>query len=59
MSEEQGERVLQYIKEIERRYQGQWNVNMMGDYCWMLCCELMDSSHKRKINICSFACKRK
>jgi hypothetical protein len=19
---------------MERRYQGWWNVNMMGDYCW-------------------------
>ena len=26
----------QHIKEMERRYQGQWIINMMGDYCWML-----------------------
>jgi hypothetical protein len=36
VSEEHGERFHQDIKEIERRYQGQWNVNMMGDYCWKL-----------------------
>jgi hypothetical protein len=34
VSEEQGERFHQDIKEMERRYQGRWNVNMMGDYCW-------------------------
>ncbi|GFU90784.1 uncharacterized protein TNCV_4870161 [Trichonephila clavipes] len=36
VSEEQGERFHQDIKEMERRYQGRWNVNMMADYCWML-----------------------
>jgi hypothetical protein len=36
VSEEQGERFHQDIKEMERRYQGQWNVNMIADYCWML-----------------------
>jgi hypothetical protein len=33
VSEEQGERFHQDIKEMERRYQGRWNVNMMGDCC--------------------------
>ena len=32
-SEEQGERFLQDIKEMERRYQGRWDVNMMADFC--------------------------
>jgi hypothetical protein len=36
ISEEQGERFHQDIKEMERRYQGRWNVSMMADYCWML-----------------------
>ncbi|GFX82409.1 uncharacterized protein TNCV_2870901 [Trichonephila clavipes] len=36
VNEEQGERFHQDIKEMERRYQGRWNVNMMADYCWML-----------------------
>ncbi|GFY04993.1 uncharacterized protein TNCV_561251 [Trichonephila clavipes] len=31
VSEEQGERFHQDIKEMERRYQGRWNVNMMAD----------------------------
>jgi hypothetical protein len=59
VSEEQGERLHQDIKEMERRYQGQWNINMMGNYCWTLNCEILETSHKRKSNIHSFACKRK
>jgi hypothetical protein len=35
-SEEQGERFHQDIQEFERRYQGQYNENMMGDYIWNL-----------------------
>jgi len=35
-SEEQGERFHQDLKEIEKRYQGRWNINMMADYCWLL-----------------------
>ncbi|GBM21429.1 hypothetical protein AVEN_161046-1 [Araneus ventricosus] len=32
-SEEQGERFLQDVHDIERRYQGRWDVNMLADYC--------------------------
>jgi len=35
-SEEQGERFHQDISEMERRYQGRWNVNIIADYCWGL-----------------------
>ena len=35
-SEEQGERFHQDILDFERRYQGQYNENMMGDYIWGL-----------------------
>lgn len=35
-SEEQGERFHQDINEMESRYQGRWDVNMMADYCSML-----------------------
>jgi hypothetical protein len=58
VSEEQGECFHQDIKEMERIYQGRWNVNMMGNYCWMLHHAIPESSHKRKSNICSFADKR-
>jgi hypothetical protein len=36
VSEEQGQRLHQAIKEMGREYQGRWNVNMMGDCCWTL-----------------------
>ena len=47
VSEEQGERFQQDIKTMEKRYQGQWNVSMMADYCWCLLRET-DSAHSRK-----------
>ncbi|GBL72332.1 hypothetical protein AVEN_115276-1 [Araneus ventricosus] len=36
VSEEQSEIFHQEIKEMERQYQGKWNVSMIADYCWML-----------------------
>ena len=33
MSEKHGERFHQDIKNMETRYQGQWDVSMMADYC--------------------------
>jgi hypothetical protein len=47
-SEEQGERFHQDITIMEQRYQGQWNVSMMADYCWSLKRDVPDSTHKRK-----------
>ena len=35
-SEEQGERFHQDIKAFEKRYKGQYNESMMGDYIWNL-----------------------
>ena len=49
-SEEQGERFHQDIKEMERRYQGRWDVNMMADYCWALKRETNMQGKKRKRN---------
>ncbi|CAH1099891.1 unnamed protein product [Psylliodes chrysocephalus] len=45
-SEEQGERLHQDIKEMERRYQGFWDINMLADYCWNL--RDTNKGHKRK-----------
>ena len=56
--EEQGERFHQDIKEMERRYQGRWYTNMMGDYCWMLHRENI-TSHKRKSTKGSFENSKK
>ncbi|BFZ15669.1 hypothetical protein BsWGS_18707 [Bradybaena similaris] len=53
VSEEQGERFHQDIREMEKRYQGRWNVNMVADYCWMLRRELPEKVYKRK---CQWKC---
>ena len=36
VSEEQAERFHQDLKDVERRYQGRWDVNIMADYCWSI-----------------------
>ena len=36
VSKEHDECFHQDIKEMGGSYQGQWKINMMGDYCWML-----------------------
>jgi hypothetical protein len=47
VSDEHGERFHQDIAIMERRYQGHFNPNMMGDYCWFLQRSTTDT-HKRK-----------
>jgi hypothetical protein len=59
VSEEQGERFREDIKEMETRYQGRWNVNMMEDYCWLLHRDDPQAKYKRKSNKRSFEEKRK
>ena len=54
VSEEQGERFHQDIKDMGRRYQGRWNVNMIADYCWMLKRGDPERVHSRKSNKRSF-----
>ena len=48
LSEEQGERFRQDVKEIERRCQGRWNINMLADYCWMLKQEVPEITHRKR-----------
>ncbi|GBM59873.1 hypothetical protein AVEN_50458-1 [Araneus ventricosus] len=48
VSEEQGERFHQDIKEMERRCQGKWNISVIDDYCWMLQRDNPCKVHKRK-----------
>ena len=48
VSDKQGERFHQDISIIEGRYQGHFDANMMGDFCWYLQCESKGSSYKRK-----------
>ncbi|GBO02881.1 hypothetical protein AVEN_58492-1 [Araneus ventricosus] len=59
VSEEQGERFHQDIKEMERRYQGKWNASMIADYCWMLQRDTPCKVHKRKSGKRSFEVKEK
>jgi hypothetical protein len=45
--DEQGERFHQDISVTETRYQGRFDPNMMGDFCWFLR-RKTDCSHRRK-----------
>jgi hypothetical protein len=58
-SEELGERFHQDIKEMETRYQGRWNVNMMGDYCWLLHRDNAQATYKKRSSKRSYEGKRK
>ena len=48
VSEEQGERFHQAIKNMEMRYQGRWDSRMMSDYCWSLMWDSTQQNYKRK-----------
>ena len=50
VSEEQGERFQEDIKDVERRYQGRWDVLMLADYCWLLTRDDMAVPHNRKVS---------
>jgi hypothetical protein len=47
VSEEQGERFHQDLKDAERHYQGCWDVNMMADYWWSISCDYPSREHSR------------
>jgi hypothetical protein len=59
VSEEQKKTFHEDIKEMETRYQGRWNANMMGDYCWLLHRDDPQATYKRKSYKRSFQGKRK
>ena len=48
VSEEQGERFHQAIKNMEMRYQGRRDSRMMSNYCWSLMRVSTQQNHKRK-----------
>lgn len=54
VSEEHGERFHQDIKDMEKRYQGRWNRNMMADYCYMLKRECKSAGSAKKSKKRSF-----
>ena len=47
MSDEQGEKFHQDIKEMESRYQGRGDAVMMADYCWTLKRDLLTIQYSR------------
>jgi hypothetical protein len=59
VSEEQGERFHQDLKDVERRYQGHWDVNMMADYCWSIARDDPSRDHARSSKTHKFYGKRK
>ena len=48
ISNEQGERFHQDLREMENRYQGRWDEVMMADYCWCLKRDVSTVEHARK-----------
>ena len=47
VSDEHGERFYQDITKMECNYQGKWNPGMMGDFCWMLLCDIPEAKYTR------------
>jgi len=47
MSDEQGERFHQDMKEMETLYQRRWDAVMMVDYCWTLKRDVTDIQYSR------------
>ena len=47
MSDEEGDRFHQDIKEMEARCQGRWDAAMMADYCWTLKRDILSAEHSR------------
>ena len=47
LSDEQGERFHQDVKEMEERYQGRWDAIMLADYCWSIKRDSV-ATHNRK-----------
>ena len=48
VSDEQGERFHQDIKDMEIRYQGKWSARMMADYCWSIARSNPSLNHSRQ-----------
>ncbi|KAJ8887450.1 hypothetical protein PR048_013665 [Dryococelus australis] len=53
-SEEHGECFHQDLKDVERRYQGRWDIRMMADYCCMIHRDDTEKMYKQKATKQSF-----
>ena len=47
MSDGQGERFHQDMKEMKTMYQERWDTVMMADYCWTLKRDIPTAEHSR------------
>ena len=47
VSDEQGERFLQDISDMEVHYQSHWDATMLADYCWSIKRDDARASHSR------------
>jgi hypothetical protein len=59
VSEQQGERFHQELKDVERHYQGRWDVNMKADYCWSIARDDASREPSRASRTYKFYGKRK
>ena len=64
VSEEQGERFHQDLKDVERRSQGRWDVNIIrsarsADYCWSIARDDASREHSETSRTYKFYVKRK
>ena len=57
VSDEQGERFHQDIRDMEVRYQGRWDIHMMADYCWSIARDYPEMQYKRCSNKICFTPK--
>ena len=59
ISEEQGERFRQELKDVERRFQGRSDVNIMANYCWSIARDDPSLEYSRTSRTHKFYGKRK
>jgi hypothetical protein len=59
VSEEQGDRFHQDMIDVERRYQGRWDENMMANYCWSIARDDTSREHSRVSRTYKFYRKQK
>jgi hypothetical protein len=48
VSDEHRERFHQDIYNMEKQYQGKWNLSMLPDYCWTLKRDVPQATYSRK-----------
>jgi hypothetical protein len=54
VSDKYGERFHQDIYNMEKRYQGNWSLSMLPDYCWTLKRDVPQATYSRKSTTITF-----